>query len=172
MAMHETGHSTNTIVDWYNFHRDVCAQYFIDHPLQIGGAGKVEIDESKFGQRKYNRERYQEGHWVFGGIERGSVKAFMVEVDDSNMSTNNSAVHSPRDNSFIRRIEMCTFSRNVRSNSKSFYTLCGSFNRSTYPRNRKYMGCNKEDDEEEGCNGYKQLTLPDILTRNFVEEKI
>ncbi len=23
VAMHETGHSPNTIVDWYNFHRDV-----------------------------------------------------------------------------------------------------------------------------------------------------
>ena len=88
MAMHKTGHSTNTIVDWYNFHRDVCAQYFIDHPLQIGGAGKVvEIDESKFGRRKYNRGRYQEGHWVFGGIEKGSVKAFMVEVDDRSAAT-------------------------------------------------------------------------------------
>ena len=88
MAMHETGHSTNTVVDWYNFHRDVCAQYFIDHPLQIGGAGKVvEIDEAKFGRRKYNRGWYQEGHCVFGGIERGSVKAFMVEVDDRSAAT-------------------------------------------------------------------------------------
>ena len=77
MAMHETGHSTDTIVDWYNFHCDVCAQYFIDHPVQIGGAGKVvEIDESKFGRRKYNR-----------GFERGSAKAFMVEVDNRSAAT-------------------------------------------------------------------------------------
>ena len=24
---HETGHSSKTVVDWYNFHRVVCAQY-------------------------------------------------------------------------------------------------------------------------------------------------
>ena len=47
-VIHETGHSSKSIVDWYNLHRDVCAQYFIDHPVQIGGPGKVvEIDESK-----------------------------------------------------------------------------------------------------------------------------
>lgn len=40
-AILETGHSSRTVVDWYNFHRDVCAQYFIDHPVQIGGPGKV-----------------------------------------------------------------------------------------------------------------------------------
>ena len=84
----ETGHSSRTVVDWYNFHRDVCAQYFIDHPLQIGGPGKViEIGESKFGRRKYNRGRYQEGHWVFGGVERGSRDAFMVEVPDRSANT-------------------------------------------------------------------------------------
>ena len=38
-----------TVVDWYNFNRDVCAQYFIDHPVKIGGPNvEVEIDESKF----------------------------------------------------------------------------------------------------------------------------
>ena len=47
------------------------------YTLQIGGPGKVvEIDESKFGRRKYNRGRYQEGHWVFGGVERGTSKAY------------------------------------------------------------------------------------------------
>ena len=43
--------SDHTAVDWYNFIRDVCAQYFIDHPAVIGGPGaEVEIDESKFGK--------------------------------------------------------------------------------------------------------------------------
>ena len=88
VAVHETGHSQTTIVDWYNFHRDVCAQYFLDHPVMIGGPGKtVEIDESKFSKRKYNRGRYVEGHWVFGGIERDSSEAFMVEVQDRSAAT-------------------------------------------------------------------------------------
>ena len=50
-----------------------------------GGPGiEVESDESKFGRRKYNRGRWQEGHWVFGGIERGSGRSFMVEVPQRN----------------------------------------------------------------------------------------
>eukprot|EP00731_Ephydatia_muelleri_P011616 Em0006g510a len=61
--------------------RDICIQFFIDHPAVVGGPGKeVEIDESKFGKRKYNRGRAVEGHWVFGGMERGSGESFLVEV--------------------------------------------------------------------------------------------
>ena len=36
-----------TAVDWYNFIRDVCAEYFSQDPVVIGGPGvEVEIDES------------------------------------------------------------------------------------------------------------------------------
>ena len=38
-------------MDWYNFVRDICAEYFLAHPAVIGGPGvEVEIDESKFGK--------------------------------------------------------------------------------------------------------------------------
>ena len=61
-------------MDWYNFVRDICAEY---HTALIGGPEiEVEIDESKFGKRKYNRGRVVDGHWVFGGIERGSGECF------------------------------------------------------------------------------------------------
>ena len=40
----------------------------------------VEIDESKFFHRKYHRGQWREGHWVFGGIERGTKRCFSVEV--------------------------------------------------------------------------------------------
>ncbi len=63
---------------------ETCAQWFLDHPVQIGGVGKVvEIDESKFGRRKYNRGRYRDGHWVFGGVERGTNNVFMGDLFDT-----------------------------------------------------------------------------------------
>ena len=34
-TIQQTGHSL-TIADWYNFHRDVCAQWFLDHSVQVG----------------------------------------------------------------------------------------------------------------------------------------
>ena len=87
-AARETGVSPRVAVDWFNFLRDVRAQYFLDHPITIGGPGKiVEIDESKFGKRKYNRGRAIDGHWVFGGIERGTTKSFMVVVADRSAAT-------------------------------------------------------------------------------------
>ena len=80
--------SEPTGVDWFNFIRDVCAEYFKQNPVEIGGPGiHVEIDESKFGRRKYNRRRWQEGHWVFGGIESITGKSFLVEVQQRDANT-------------------------------------------------------------------------------------
>ncbi|KRH92904.1 hypothetical protein M153_2153000374 [Pseudoloma neurophilia] len=48
----------------------------------IGGENIiVEIDESKFGKRKYNRIHRVEGQWVLGLIERTSKrKQFLYEL--------------------------------------------------------------------------------------------
>ncbi|KAL5464012.1 hypothetical protein EMCRGX_G032969 [Ephydatia muelleri] len=40
-AQDEVKVASATAVDWYNFIRDICIQYFIDHPAVIGGPGKV-----------------------------------------------------------------------------------------------------------------------------------
>jgi len=40
----------------------------------------VEIDESKFGRRKYHRGHRIEGQWVFGGVERETGKSFLIPV--------------------------------------------------------------------------------------------
>lgn len=60
----------------------------------IGGVGTiVEIDESKYGKRKYNKGKRVKGNWVFGGIERkydettrkfSTGKCFMVVVEKRN----------------------------------------------------------------------------------------
>ena len=55
----------------------------------IGGPGKiVEIDESKFGKRKYHRGRRVDEQWVFGGIEREwKNSSFACDVDDRSAAT-------------------------------------------------------------------------------------
>ena len=71
----EDGH---TVIDWCSFLRNEAHKYVAANLGEIGGYDNnsqylvVEIDESKFFHRKYQRGTYRQGHWVFGGIERGS----------------------------------------------------------------------------------------------------
>ncbi len=54
--------SNHTTVDWYNFCREVCSEILIEDSEIIGGPGRVvEIDESKFGKRKYHRGKKVDG---------------------------------------------------------------------------------------------------------------
>ncbi len=56
-------------------------EYQLQTNFMLGGVGKtVEIDESKFGKRKYHRGHHVEGPWVFGGYERGTGLVFMIAV--------------------------------------------------------------------------------------------
>ncbi|GBM61044.1 hypothetical protein AVEN_264372-1 [Araneus ventricosus] len=65
--------SEPTVVDWKSFCSEVCVDMIIHRSKKLGGVGHVvEIDESKFGKRKYHKGKRVEGKWVFGGIERGS----------------------------------------------------------------------------------------------------
>ena len=47
----------------------------------------VEIDESKFGPRKYHKGHPVKGQWVFGGVERESGEIFLVPVMDRTADT-------------------------------------------------------------------------------------
>ena len=77
-----------TIVDWYNLCREVCSEVLEKDSAKIGGPGKiVEIDESKFGKRKYHKGRRKDGIWVFGGIERDSKNCFLSSVEDRSAET-------------------------------------------------------------------------------------
>lgn len=70
-------------IDWSSFCREVLLDAFILNKTKLGGVGKiVEIDESKFGKRKYHKGKRVEGQWVFGGYERTSGRVFMVSVED------------------------------------------------------------------------------------------
>ena len=81
-------------VDWCNYlcedndysitdshYMQACGEYLERVSEPLGGPGTiVEIDEAKFGRWKYHRGRYVDGHWVLGGIERGTDKMFLVPV--------------------------------------------------------------------------------------------
>ena len=87
-VQHKLGISHTTIVDWYNFSREVCICILENFSQQIGGPGRiVEIDESKFGKRKFHKGRRVDGVWVFGGIERETKKCFFKCVADRTANT-------------------------------------------------------------------------------------
>ena len=70
---HELGLAESTGVGWDNFCHEVCEITLLENSEKLGGNGKVvQVDESKFGKRKYYRDHHVEGQWVFGGINEGS----------------------------------------------------------------------------------------------------
>ena len=74
--------SPNTSVDWRSFCSEI-TEYAFDNQQPIGGPGViVEIDESHFGKRKYDRGRPLSDIWVFGGIERESKASFIIPLVD------------------------------------------------------------------------------------------
>ncbi|XP_037779366.1 uncharacterized protein LOC119575901 [Penaeus monodon] len=74
--------SGKTICDWGSFCHEVLIAWCLNSSAEkIGGPGTiVEIDESKFGKRKYNVGRLIEGQWVFGGVCRESRIFFFIPV--------------------------------------------------------------------------------------------
>jgi len=85
--------SDHTIVDWCNFMCEECEIWIKNNPDHIGRLDAngqptvVEIDESKYFHRKYHRGQWREGHWVFGEVERGTGKCFLVKVPDRKART-------------------------------------------------------------------------------------
>lgn len=88
--------SHRTAVRFCRLCRDICEQYRVLNPVVIGGlhvvnghveSKIVEIDETYFSRRKYNRGRYTGGVWVFGGVDRLSGQCFMEIVPRRNRQT-------------------------------------------------------------------------------------
>ena len=73
--------------------REAICYYLVQNKEKIGGLNDdgnrkiVEIDESKFFKRKYNRGRYTHEQWFVGGIERGTRKCFIIPVANRNAQT-------------------------------------------------------------------------------------
>ena len=78
----------STVSDWISYCREVVINYVEYSSKPLGGPGKTaEIDEAKFGKRKFNQGRRIEGTWVFGCFERETKEIFMVTVPDRSKET-------------------------------------------------------------------------------------
>ena len=90
----EYSFSSATVADWRQYIREVLVDYIELNSEKLGGPGKiVELDESKFGKRKHHRGHPVDGQWVFGGVERGTGKLFMVAVPDRSSETLKTAIN-------------------------------------------------------------------------------
>jgi hypothetical protein len=69
------------------FCRDALLVYLEGSSEKISDPNKtVEIDENKFGRRKYHSGHPVKGQWVFGGVERESLRTFLVPFPDRSCS--------------------------------------------------------------------------------------
>ncbi|KAG1147461.1 hypothetical protein G6F37_008807 [Rhizopus arrhizus] len=78
-----------TLTDWYQVLQEDLQQ----NDCKIGGYDAdgnpivVEIDESKFGKRKYHRGHRVEGGWVVGGVEKTPERKCFLVVNNRNTET-------------------------------------------------------------------------------------
>jgi transposase-like protein len=83
------GLSDKTIASYFNYFRELVADSLDIEDFKIGGQDiVVQIDESKFGRRKYHRGHRVDGVWIFGGVETTQErKVFLVLVPDRTEET-------------------------------------------------------------------------------------
>lgn len=90
----------NTVVSWCLKFRELCIDEIEEEGNLLGGIDEegnsidVEIDESLFFKRKYNRGRLGNPMWVFGAIERSSGRCFFVPVEQRDSLTLNEIINS------------------------------------------------------------------------------
>ncbi len=73
------GISTKAVGEWRTMISNAVTDWFLRNSSPLGGPGKiVEIDEAKFGKRKFNKGAYREGMWVLGGVDRETGQCFLV----------------------------------------------------------------------------------------------
>ena len=80
--------SNKTVVDWNQFCRDIAVTYFLNNRVQLGGPGSiVEIDESLFSRRKYNRGRIVENQWIFDAYDIATKEELLIPVAHRDAAT-------------------------------------------------------------------------------------
>ena len=78
------GFSDKTVTSYFKYFCELVADLLAVQDFRIGGDGiEVQIDESKFGCRKYHRGHLVEELWIFGGVEKTQKrKVFLMPVTD------------------------------------------------------------------------------------------
>jgi ISXO2-like transposase domain len=86
--MRFTGISNKTSTSYIKYFRQLVSSSIETDDTMIGGDGVVvEVDESKFGKRKYHRGHRVEGVWVVGGVERTASRMMFAEVVQDRSAT-------------------------------------------------------------------------------------
>ncbi|KAG0441904.1 hypothetical protein DMUE_0705 [Dictyocoela muelleri] len=82
-AIYELKMSRSTYYHYKRKLESVMLKDFILSKIKIGGPDtEVQIDESLFNKRKYNKGRKKSQIWVFGGVEVGTNRCFFDVVRD------------------------------------------------------------------------------------------
>ncbi|KKO73560.1 putative transposase-like protein [Vairimorpha ceranae] len=90
--------------------------------LSLGGEGKIiEIDESKFEKRKYNREHSVGGIWVFGAVERVTRNILLFPVERRSREVLEEIIFRSIDKNFIVYFDCWKSYRNL---GNHFYKHC------------------------------------------------
>lgn len=86
----ETQLNKSTVLKWYRKCRELCT-LFVSNRGPIGGVGNiVEIDESCFGNVKWNEENTPKPLWIFGAVVQGShCRDLVLRVIEGPRSTEN-----------------------------------------------------------------------------------
>uniref|UniRef100_A0A0P4W4A6 ISXO2-like transposase domain-containing protein n=1 Tax=Scylla olivacea TaxID=85551 RepID=A0A0P4W4A6_SCYOL len=83
-----TGLQNKTVIQWYQYFRNVCSHYLIQNPIMIGGPGvNVELDVPLMAKKRYNKGHLVPERRVFGGVCPDTQEGFLVLVPDSEATT-------------------------------------------------------------------------------------
>ena len=84
-----SGHSTDTVVNYYNeFCTRICSTLTVADTRIDGNGVVVQVGECKMGKRKYHRGHGVKGTWILGGVElTDKKKVFLLEIPDRSMAT-------------------------------------------------------------------------------------
>ena len=79
----KTDLSENAVSEWNILLHVRIADWLMANPTTLGGPGViVELDEAKFGKRKYNKGSYRKRHWVLGGVDHNTGQCFLLPCPD------------------------------------------------------------------------------------------